>query len=100
LTDIAWEQGWLPTGGRLKVNSLPWPLIRVGSMFNPVWAALLEMRYLLQRPHRLVNTKLQRLIGQEPHTPLPQAVRDTLARLGLVKQTSGSLPVSVLVTNH
>ena len=104
LTDIAWEQGWLPAGGRLKVGTLPWPLIRLGSLFNPVWAALLEMRYLWQRPHRLANHKLCALIGEEPHTPFAQAARDTLASLGMLKAPLGvspsSLPRQAALVSH
>jgi len=89
LTDVAWEQGWLPKGGRLAVSALPWGLIRVGAVFNATWAALLEMRYLWTRPHHLVNAKLVNLIGHEPHTPWTAAVRASLADLGLV---GGSVP--------
>ena len=42
---------------------LPWPIIRVGALFVPTWAALLEMRYLWQTPHALANDKLTALIG-------------------------------------
>jgi nucleoside-diphosphate-sugar epimerase len=84
LTDVAWEQGWLREGGRLSVSALPWGIIRIGAVFNATWAALLEMRYLWTRPHHLVNAKLVRLIGREPHTPLPVAVRASLTDLGLM----------------
>lgn len=40
------------------------------------------MRYLWQQPVRLANDRLVSELGQEPHTPLDEAVRVTLAGLG------------------
>lgn len=45
------------------------------------WQALLEMRYLWQRHYVLAN---DRLIGSEPHTPLPKAAQAALSELGLL----------------
>ena len=45
---------------------------------------LLEMRYLWQVPLRLDNSKLVSLLREEPHTPLDEAVRQTLADMGLL----------------
>jgi hypothetical protein len=42
----------------------------------------LEMRYLWQVPLRLDNTKLQALIGEETHTSLDQAIKETLFEIG------------------
>lgn len=83
-TAIAAEQGWLPAAGALRVASLPWPLLRVMGLVAPTFAALADMRYLWTTPHRLDNTRLRALIGDEPHTPFDQAVRQALADLGLV----------------
>lgn len=90
LTDIARQQGWLPAGGQLKVESLPWPLIGLGGLFKPTWAALMEMRYLWQRPHSLVSHKLAGVIGAEPHTPFAVAVKTALADLGWLTEVSGA----------
>ena len=43
---------------------------------------LREMRYLWQNSIALDNTRLRELIGTEPHTPLEDALRDTLGGLG------------------
>ncbi len=83
-TAIAAEQGWLPAAGALRVGRLPWPLLRVMGWVVPTFAALADMRYLWTTPHRLDNTRLRALIGDEPHTPFDQAVRQALADLGLV----------------
>ena len=84
LTAVAREQGWLPRSAPLRTASLPLPLLRLGGLVMPTWAALSDTLYLWHTPHRLANERLVALIGQEPHTPLPQAVRHALADLGMV----------------
>lgn len=85
LQGIALARGWVKPGAALRVKGLPWPIIRLGAWVNPVWAALLEMRYLWATPHALVNTRLTALIGPEPHTPLVLAAQTALADLGKLK---------------
>ncbi len=92
-TAIAAEQGWLPDAGTLRVGQLPWPLLRVMGLVAPTFAALADMRYQWRTPHRLDNTRLRALIGDEPHTPFDQAVRQALVDLGLV---SARLPRAAL----
>jgi len=76
----ALEQVWSQP---LKAGNLPWFLIRLGSPFVASWRAIAEMRYLWQRPHRLDDRELRQLIGEPPHTPLLQAVQDSLQALGI-----------------
>ena len=83
-TAIAHEQGWTPAQGTLRVNSLSWPLLRVAGLFVPKMAALWEMRYLWRTPYALANDRLQGLIGPEPHTALPLALRTALDGLGML----------------
>jgi len=82
LTPIACAHGWLKAGAPLKLASMPWPLLRAGAWMVPTWASLVEMAYLWRTPHALGNTKLQALIGAEPHTPLPAALQSALQGLG------------------
>ena len=89
LTPLARVQGWLAPGAPLKRAGMPWTILRLASSVVPTWAALLEMRYLWQTPHKLANAKLTALIGPEPHTPLPQAVAAALADLGLLTSAPG-----------
>jgi nucleoside-diphosphate-sugar epimerase len=91
LQDIALAQGWVRPGAQLRAKDMPWPIIRVGAWFNPVWAALVEMRYLWDTPHALDNTCLTGLIGPEPHTPLALAAQTALVDLD--KLTSSPKPV-------
>jgi nucleoside-diphosphate-sugar epimerase len=82
LTPVARAQKWVDAGSPLKFKQLPWPVIRIGALVVPTWAALLPLRYLWQTPHALDNTKLVRLIGTEPHTPLIEAATAALRQLG------------------
>jgi hypothetical protein len=41
-----------------------------------------EMRYLWHVPMRLDNSKLLSILGDEPHTPIEEAVRASLTGLG------------------
>jgi hypothetical protein len=43
---------------------------------------LSELEYLWRVPHRISGDKLQSVIGQIPHTPLPQAIAASLRALG------------------
>lgn len=83
LSVMAVERGWLPDTGTLRVARLNWTLLRVAGLFIPVLASLAAMRYLRHEPHRLDNTRLRALIGDEPHTPFEQAARQALNDLGL-----------------
>lgn len=85
LTPLARTEGWIKPGGALSFKRLPWPLIRLGALVLPTWAALLEMRYLWDTPHALSNAKLTALIGPEPHTPLAQAAHAALIDLGYAR---------------
>ncbi|HFI5642821.1 TPA: NAD-dependent epimerase/dehydratase family protein [Raoultella planticola] len=69
-------------GVKAKVTSFPWWLIFAMSPFNTTLHEMLEMRYLWQQPIRLDNTKLIDFLGHEPHTPLIEAVHQTLIGLG------------------
>ena len=84
LNPVARAQGWVRPDGQLRFKRLPWPVIRMGALFVPAWAALAEMRYLWNTPHALANDKLTALIGAEPHTPLALAAQTALADLGLI----------------
>lgn len=84
LQPLAAANGWVSRGQPLKTAALPWPVMRVLALFSPALAALTEMRYLHRTPHALSNTRLLKLIGTEPHTPLAAAAASALAELGRV----------------
>ena len=66
----------------LPVRRLPWRLLALAAPFNETLREMREMRYLWQRPVRLDNARLRATLGEEPRTPLDQAVRETLRGLG------------------
>lgn len=73
--------GWL-----VRRSAFPWPLIRLAALVAALPRALVEIRYLWQRPHRLDGQRLQALLGARmPATPLAEVVRQCLA--GLPKPT-------------
>jgi nucleoside-diphosphate-sugar epimerase len=84
LTPIAQTQGWLKADAALAYKRLPWPLLRLMALVNPLLASLMEMRYLWGTPHALTNDKLVALIGPEPHTPFDLAVKHALVDLGML----------------
>ncbi|MGO9171211.1 MAG: NAD-dependent epimerase/dehydratase family protein [Rhodomicrobium sp.] len=67
---------------RIKVHPLPWRLMRLLSPLVPMFRELTEMRYLWTTPVRMENAHLRAVLGAEPHTPLDEAVHNTLAGLG------------------
>ena len=85
LQPLAVNNGWVARGQPLKTAALPWPIMRAMALFSPALRALAEMRYLHSTPHALSNTRLRKLIGTEPHTPLAQAAASALAELGWTK---------------
>ncbi len=88
---------WLPQGTelaaavraasgqpKLPVGRPPWTLMRLAAPFVTVLAEVQEMRYLWQQPLQLDNRKLLATLGEEPHTPLLDAMRVSLQGLGCV----------------
>ena len=67
---------------KLPILPFPWPIVPLIAPFNETFREMLEMRYLWKTPLKLDNAKLVRVLGAEPHTPLDQAVFETLQGLG------------------
>lgn len=65
----------------LPIKRFPWWALRLAQPFVPVFRELLEMRYLWQRELHMRNDRLVAFLGAEPHTPIDQAVRETLISL-------------------
>lgn len=71
----------------IKVRSFPWWVVTAASPFVPLFRELKEMRHLWQQPVRMGNARLLDVLGHEPHTPLDEAVRATLAGMGCLDGT-------------
>lgn len=65
-----------------RIWGFPWFVVYLLSPFVETFREMLEMRYLWNSELRLDNAKLRAFLGQEPHTPLDQALRATLCELG------------------
>jgi len=74
------------------IRKLPWAAIRMFGLFNETFRELVKMRYLWDTPHRLDNARLIATIGEEPHTPLEDALRVTLAGHGCIAPSSQGKP--------
>ena len=68
------------TGRKLKRSRLPWWMLRLASPFVPMFRAVLEMRYLWWRTHRLEDAKLAGVIGAVPRTAIDEALRNSLPK--------------------
>jgi nucleoside-diphosphate-sugar epimerase len=62
----------------IRVRRFPWPLVYLASPFVRLFGEIFEMRYLWQEPLHMTNGKLTAVIGEEPRTPIDEAVRATL----------------------
>ena len=65
----------------IPTRPLPWLLLKLAAPFMSVFREILEMRYLWQQDLALENGKLKRFLGDEPHTPLDRALKETLISL-------------------
>lgn len=66
----------------LKLKRFPWLLVALASPFVPIFRELLEMRYLWKEEVTMDNRRLVEFLGEEPQTPIDEAVAATLASLG------------------
>lgn len=69
---------------KLPVKAFPWAMVWALSPVVELMRELLEMRYLWRVPIGLANHRLAALLGEEPHTPLDQALAATLADMDLM----------------
>lgn len=70
------------TGAQPRVGNFPWWLLKMAAPFVVTFRELQEMRYLWQTPLLLNNHRLLQTLGNEPHTPLDEAVEATLIGMG------------------
>ncbi len=73
-------------GGDIPIRALPWPFLYLAAPFAETFREIIEMRYLWKVPIQLDHSKLVAFLGDEPHTPLNDAVRSTLQGMGCLGQ--------------
>lgn len=66
----------------VPVSQFPWWLMRLLAPFGGFPAAVREIETYWRNPVRLDNRRLVELLGHEPRTSLPTAIRTTLAATG------------------
>lgn len=71
---------------RLPIRPFPWLMVRALSPVSETFRGLVEMSYLWREPLRLDNSRLVAFLGEEPHTPLDEAVRASLQGLGCLDE--------------
>jgi hypothetical protein len=59
-----------------------WWLLKTFGQALALGRELSELEYLWRVPHRISGEKLKSAIGEIPHTPLQQAVTESLRTLG------------------
>lgn len=70
----------------IRVSPLPWSLLPLIAPFNETMRELIEMKGFWRTPVALDNARLVHFLGEEPHTPLNRAVRDSMAALGCLER--------------
>ena len=70
------------TGITPRVTAFPWWLLALASPFVTTFREMREMRYLWREPVRMDNARLVAALGEEPCTPLEDAIEATLTGLG------------------
>ena len=71
-------------GRNVKTAPIPWALLGAMGLFQETMRELYKMRYLWRNALRLDNARLVQFLGEEPHTPLVQAVAATLKGLAVI----------------
>jgi nucleoside-diphosphate-sugar epimerase len=91
ISRAAHRRGLLSEGREAAVKGMPWTLVRIAGVFNPMLRELARMSYLWRQPHRLIGTKLQSVIGKIPMTPLDTALEETLAQIPFLATGSANV---------
>ena len=72
-------------GHKVKVKSFPWWMVPLAAPFVPFMRELREMSYLWDVPLEMRNDRLVAVLGEEPHTPIDEAVRASLVSIGCLQ---------------
>lgn len=77
--------------------SFPWFAVYLLAPFVETCREMTEMRYLWNVPLELDNAKLLAFLGREPHTPIDEALRNTLRELGCTEGSAATRPPESVV---
>jgi nucleoside-diphosphate-sugar epimerase len=70
----------LAAGRPQKTGSIPWWIIRMVGVFNPLMYELVEMRYLWTTPHRVDGDAMRAVLPDFKPTPLSDAMMDVVVQ--------------------
>jgi nucleoside-diphosphate-sugar epimerase len=76
----------------LPIRAFPWFVVHALAPINETFTGVVEMRHLWRKPLRLDNSRLVAFLGAEPHTPLDQALFETLDALDCLPSASAARP--------
>ena len=72
-------------GHKVKVKCFPWWVVPLAAPFVTLMRELREMSYLWDVPLQMRNDRLVAVLGEEPHTPIDEAVRASLVSIGCLQ---------------
>jgi nucleoside-diphosphate-sugar epimerase len=78
--------------GPFKRSGMPWWLIRLVGVVNPMWRELAKMSYLWRVPHAVESTSVADLLPELTQTPLDVAIRASLEALGHGRAVPNTTP--------
>lgn len=81
----------------LPARAFPWFAVVLASPFVALFREMLEMRYLWRQPLRMDNRRLVAFLGEEPHTPLDDAIKASLKGLGCLPERLDARGASALL---
>jgi nucleoside-diphosphate-sugar epimerase len=70
-------------GKPLKLGGVPWPMLRLMSLFSPNLKGVVDMAYLWNKPHAIDGAAFAALAPDFTHTPLSQALSEACAQLAI-----------------
>jgi nucleoside-diphosphate-sugar epimerase len=70
-------------GKSLKLGSVPWPMLKLVSLFSPNLKGVVDMAYLWNKPHAIDGAAFSALAPDFTHTPLAQALSEACAQLAI-----------------
>ena len=74
-------------GAAPRLRPFPWWLVRLAAPFVATLREMLEMRYLWTQEVRMTNQRLLDVLGTEPHTPLDEAIEQSLAGMACLPES-------------
>jgi nucleoside-diphosphate-sugar epimerase len=73
-----------------RIWPFPWFAVYLAAPFNETFREMIEMRYLWKESLEMTNEKLVAFLGEEPHTPLDEALAATLRGLDCLSPVAAS----------